>query len=149
MKRPTELFDRAAEWKQLDEFVSQPGSGTHLALVRGRRRQGKSFLLRRLAQSVNGFYYQAVEEERSQALAGLGAALGTFLKVPGGRLALDSWDAAITAIGDMPPSRRPNLVVIDAQGRLRLKVNGTPDKETLQKVLQTAQNLRAEAAGLR
>jgi len=43
----------------------------------------------------------------------------------------------------------PNLVVIDAQGRLRLKVNGNPDKETLQKVLQTTQNLRAEAAGLR
>lgn len=43
----------------------------------------------------------------------------------------------------------PNLVVIDAQGRLRLKVNGTPDRETMQKVLQTAQNLRAEAAGLR
>jgi predicted transcriptional regulator len=43
----------------------------------------------------------------------------------------------------------PNLVVIDAQGRLRLKVNGTPDKETMQKVLQTTQNLRAEAAGLR
>ena len=46
-------------------------------------------------------------------------------------------------------SGEPNLVVIDAQGRLRLKVNGTPDRETLQKVLQTAQNLRAEAAGLR
>ncbi|MCU0705707.1 MAG: hypothetical protein MUF18_17195 [Fimbriiglobus sp.] len=43
----------------------------------------------------------------------------------------------------------PNLVVIDAHGRLRLKVNGTPDRETLQKVLQTTQNLRAEAAGLR
>ncbi len=43
----------------------------------------------------------------------------------------------------------PNLVVIDAQGRLRLKVNGTPDKETMQKVLQTTQNLRAEAAGLK
>ena len=113
MKRPIELFDRAAEWKQLDEFVSQPGPGTHLALVRGRRRQGKSFLLRRLAQAANGFYYQAVEEEKSQALASLGAALGTYLKVPGGRLALDSWDAAITAIGDMPHSRRPNLVVID------------------------------------
>ena len=42
-----------------------------------------------------------------------------------------------------------NLVVIDAQGRLRLKVNGNPDKETLQMVLQTTQNLRAEAAGLR
>lgn len=46
-------------------------------------------------------------------------------------------------------AKEPNLVVIDAQGRLRLKVNGTPDRETLQKVLQTAQNLRAEAAGLK
>lgn len=46
-------------------------------------------------------------------------------------------------------AKEPNLVVIDAQGRLRLKVNGTPDKETLQQVLQTAQNLRAEAAGLK
>jgi hypothetical protein len=43
----------------------------------------------------------------------------------------------------------PNVAVIDAHGRLRLKVNGTPDRETLQKLLQTAQNLRAEAAGLR
>ncbi len=43
----------------------------------------------------------------------------------------------------------PNLVLIDAEGRLRLKVNGKPDKETMQKVLQTAQNLRAEAAGLK
>ncbi len=42
-----------------------------------------------------------------------------------------------------------NLVVIDAQGRLRLKVNGNPDKEAMQKVLQTTQNLRAEAAGLK
>jgi hypothetical protein len=43
----------------------------------------------------------------------------------------------------------PNIVLIDAQGRLRLKVNGTPDAESWKKVLQTAQNLRAEAAGLR
>jgi hypothetical protein len=43
----------------------------------------------------------------------------------------------------------PNIALIDAEGRLRLKVNGTPDKATLQKLLQTAQNLRAEAAGLR
>jgi hypothetical protein len=43
----------------------------------------------------------------------------------------------------------PNLVLIDAEGRLRLKVNGKPDKETMKKVLQTAQNLRAEAAGLK
>jgi hypothetical protein len=43
----------------------------------------------------------------------------------------------------------PNLVLFDAQGRLRLKVNGSPDRATFDKLLQTAQNLRAEAAGLK
>lgn len=43
----------------------------------------------------------------------------------------------------------PNIAILDAHGRLRLKVNGTPDKATLDKMLQVTQNLRAEAAGLR
>ena len=42
----------------------------------------------------------------------------------------------------------PNIVVFDGVGRLRLKVNGTPDQATTDKLLQTVQNLRAEAAGL-
>ncbi len=42
----------------------------------------------------------------------------------------------------------PNLVVFDAEGRLRLRVNGTPDQPTTDKLLQTVQNLRAEAAGI-
>ena len=45
--------------------------------------------------------------------------------------------------------KEPNLVVIDARGFLRLKVNGTPDKATYEKIMQTTQNLRAEAAGLK
>jgi hypothetical protein len=43
----------------------------------------------------------------------------------------------------------PNLVLIDSKGRLRLKLNGMPDKAGFEKVLQMTQNLRAEAAGLR
>ncbi|MBI3256806.1 MAG: ATP-binding protein, partial [Actinobacteria bacterium] len=50
MDRPTELFDREAEWSDLVDFAQQGGPGIRLALVRGRRRQGKSFLLRRLAE---------------------------------------------------------------------------------------------------
>jgi len=42
-----------------------------------------------------------------------------------------------------------NIVVLDHTGRLRLKINGSPDKATMEKLLQTIQNLRAEAAGLR
>ncbi|MGL6097082.1 MAG: hypothetical protein ACRC7O_14960 [Fimbriiglobus sp.] len=41
-----------------------------------------------------------------------------------------------------------NLAVFDAAGRLRLKINGTPDAAAGQKFVQVIQNLRAEAAGL-
>ena len=84
-----------------------------LALVRGRRRQGKSFLLRRLCRATNGFYYQAAEEEKAQALAGFGAALGAHLGVPGGRLAIDSWESALRALADLPARRGRALVVLD------------------------------------
>ena len=43
----------------------------------------------------------------------------------------------------------PNLVVLDGKGRMRMKLNGMPDKAAFEKVLQATQNLRAEAAGLR
>jgi hypothetical protein len=43
---------------------------------------------------------------------------------------------------------QPNLALFDATGRLRLKVNGTPDEPTTNKLLQSIQDLRAEAAGL-
>lgn len=43
---------------------------------------------------------------------------------------------------------QPNIVVFDSTGRLRFKVNGTPDQPTIEKLLQTIQNLRAEAAGI-
>lgn len=42
----------------------------------------------------------------------------------------------------------PNIAVVDAHGRLRFKVNGTPDQPTITRMLQVIQNLRAEAAGL-
>ena len=43
---------------------------------------------------------------------------------------------------------RPNVVVFDGLGKLRFKIHGTPDQASLDKLLQTIQNLRAEAAGL-
>jgi AAA+ ATPase superfamily predicted ATPase len=112
MKRPAELFDRECEWNDLVDFA-EARPGTHLALVRGRRRQGKSYLLRRLADATGGLYYQAVAQERAQALAGIGAALGGYLEVPGGRVAIDSWDDVLRAFDEL--ARRPGgaLVIID------------------------------------
>lgn len=111
MKRPADLFDREREWDDLVGFATGGGAGVRLALVRGRRRQGKSFLLRRLAGAVGGFYYQALEEERGQALASFGAALSRHLNLPG-RLHFGDWDAAL---GGLTQINQPNptLVVID------------------------------------
>jgi hypothetical protein len=69
MERPPDVFDREREWAELTGFAVEARPGMQLALVRGRRRQGKSFLLRRLAASFDGFYYQALQEERAQSLA--------------------------------------------------------------------------------
>jgi uncharacterized protein len=110
--RPDDLFDREREWADLDEFATSPGRGMRLGIVRGRRRQGKSFLLRRLAKAAGGFYYQAVEEDRRQAFDGLGRALGEHLDVPGRRLAFASWDDALRAVADLGAKQRA-LVVLD------------------------------------
>jgi DNA-binding transcriptional ArsR family regulator len=66
-----------------------------------------------LAKAADGFYFQAVEEERSQALAGLGSALGDHLRVPHGRLAFQSWDEAIRALTERDLGDRPALVILD------------------------------------
>lgn len=113
MDRPAKLFDREREWSDLVDFVQQPGPGIRLGLVRGRRRQGKSFLLRRLGEATGGFYYQALEQERSQALDGFGTAAGEHFGVPGGKLAFGSWDDALRAVTDTRQGDQPATVVID------------------------------------
>jgi len=39
----------------------------------------------------------------------------------------------------------PNVVVFDSAGRLRMKINGTPDQPALDKLMKNVQGLRAEA----
>ncbi len=99
--RPADLFDREREWAELSAFVSDPTPGLRIGIVYGRRRQGKSYPLRRLAAATGGFYYQALEHEPAQALAELGERLGAHLGV--GRLALADWDEAISSLGRLAP----------------------------------------------
>jgi len=100
-QRPDDLFDREQEWAELSSFVSDATPGLRIGIVYGRRRQGKSYPLRRLAAATAGFYYQALEHEPAQALAELGDRLGAHLGV--GRLALADWDEAITNLGRLAP----------------------------------------------
>ncbi len=114
IRPPEDLFGRLPEWEDLSAFAAGPGNGLRVAVVHGRRRQGKSYLLRRLAAATDGFYYQALEEEAAPALEHLGAALGAWLAVPGGRLALADWPAAVDALADLQrDSAAPVVAVID------------------------------------
>jgi hypothetical protein len=39
----------------------------------------------------------------------------------------------------------PNVVVFDTAGRLRMKINGTPDQPALDRLVKSVQGLRYEA----
>jgi hypothetical protein len=56
---------------------------------------------------------------------------------------LDFADTMRTTFG--MTAGEPNLVVFDAAGRLRMKVNGTPDQPALDRLVKAVQNLRGEA----
>lgn len=63
MDKPTHLLDRDSEWSTLTRFVTHPDPHLRLGVVCGRRRVGKSYLLRALADAVDGLYVSAVAEE--------------------------------------------------------------------------------------
>ena len=111
-KRPADLFDREQEWADLDGFATSSAPGLQLGIVSGRRRQGKSYLLRRLVAAHGGLYGLALEEERRPALQRFGRDVAGALGVPG-ELRFTDWTEALrTAIGiGTPGSGR--LVVLD------------------------------------
>jgi AAA+ ATPase superfamily predicted ATPase len=59
--KPSRLFDRDAEWSGLVSFAADARAGATLAVVSGRRRQGKSYLLQALASVTDGIYFPALE----------------------------------------------------------------------------------------
>ena len=46
--KPDDMFDRDVEWMELAAFAADERPGATLGIVSGRRRQGKTFLLRAL-----------------------------------------------------------------------------------------------------
>src|ERR1039458_8280651 len=66
------------------------------------------------AAATEGFYYQALEEEATPALERLGGALGAWLGVPGRRLALADWAAAVDVLAELHRgTTAPVVAVID------------------------------------
>lgn len=98
MLRPGDVFDREQEWADLAAFLGGDRPGVRLGVVSGRRRQGKSFLLRRLVEARRGQYTLALEEERRPALDRFGRDVATALGVPA-PLRFADWSDAVASAG--------------------------------------------------
>ena len=107
--KPLAVFDRDWEWKQLQGFVDGKGLG----VVSGRRRHGKSFLLRQLSTDRKGFYHQAIELDRRPALDRFASALAEHYGWPAAPR-FNDWEQALrAAFSNTAPVERPGLVVLD------------------------------------
>jgi AAA+ ATPase superfamily predicted ATPase len=111
LDKPPDMFDRDVEWMELAAFAGDARPGATLGVISGRRRQGKTFLLRALCQAAGGFYFAADEATDGESLHGLGAAVGAYLNLPSG-LRFGDWHEAIDALLALG-KESPTLVVID------------------------------------
>jgi AAA+ ATPase superfamily predicted ATPase len=89
MKKPGDIIDREAEWAELAACFRSPRP--ELAIVIGRRRAGKSFLLTRFASAVEGIYFQATRRTEREQLATLTRVVGEHFG-----------DAALRRVGALP-----------------------------------------------
>ena len=82
MDKPSDMFDRDYEWAALTRFVTDARADATLGVVSGRRRQGKTYLLRAACQAAGGFYFGATESTDAESLRLVGTALSQYLKSP-------------------------------------------------------------------
>ena len=114
MRKPDYLLDRDNEWGLLRDFVADPAPQMRLAVVSGRRRSGKSYLLEALAQEVGGLYVTSVQEEgREPALRRFTAAVARTAGVPPDSLQVRDWEAALTIALEVTARAGKALLVID------------------------------------
>jgi uncharacterized protein len=109
--KPTDMFDRDVEWTELSAFAGDARPGATLGVVSGRRRQGKTFLLRALCAATGGFYFAAEEATDGESLHQFGAALGAHLRLPSA-LRFGNWREAVDALLSLG-AEHPTAVVID------------------------------------
>jgi uncharacterized protein len=118
--KPTAVFGREIEWDQLHQFHRSARVGHRLAIVYGRRRQGKTLLLRAMVAETNGFYWQARQQSSAQNLESFALTLGEAAGAPTG-LRLANWEDALATLLRVMASRPGDagrLAVIDEVGYL-------------------------------
>lgn len=134
------MFDRAQEWAELSDFVTAAGPDNRLAVMLGRRRQGKSMIVRHLAQAAGGFYFEAAQQSSLQNLADFSAAWARHTGVSG--LSFESWSRVVEHLGALSPLNKPQVITIDEVGYL---IDSTPELPSLLQRLFTER----PAGGLR
>jgi AAA+ ATPase superfamily predicted ATPase len=104
------MFDREFEWSALAAFAGDERGGATLGVISGRRRQGKTFLLRALCEAMGGFYFAADEAADGESLRRIGAALGEHTGAPA-PLAFADWHDAVDALLALGRERQVPVVV--------------------------------------
>ena len=95
--KPSDVFGRQREWELLIDHLVGKRAGSQLAIVLGRRRQGKSSLLDGAALATGALYWEAAQQSREQNLAAFGEALGRHFGAPGA-LRFSDWTEALAAV---------------------------------------------------
>lgn len=108
--RPSDIFDRVDEWRELSAFVSAP---SRLGVVWGPRRAGKSVLLAAVAEAAGGLYVEAVRQDSALSLADIGRVVGERVGV--GVVRYATWSEAIEGLLSLPNCP---VVVLDEFGYL-------------------------------
>ena len=94
LEKPGHVFSRDREWKALADFAADPRPEATLGIVSGRRRQGKTYLLRSLAAATGGFFFEAVEATEAESLRMFGVALARQAR-SAADFSFPGWDDAL------------------------------------------------------
>lgn len=113
--KPGHVFNRDAEWAALTSFAMSLATRAMLGVVSGRRRMGKTYLLRALVEQRGGFYFGATAATEGESLRQFGTALARHAGSPV-PFSFANWDDAVSYLFDLASPDRvtsPLLVVID------------------------------------
>jgi uncharacterized protein len=132
--KPADVFGRDAEWADLADFVLSPQPGLRIAVMYGRRRQGKSYLLRRLADAAGGLYHLATEQAEPVSLRRFGDSLAAWAGLSSGAFGFAGWEQALRAAVEVLGGRArtddssgvPGLLVLDEFPYLTGETPGLP-----------------------
>ncbi|MEV4171619.1 ATP-binding protein [Nonomuraea sp. NPDC049709] len=101
----------------MTQFIQHPDPHLRLGVVSGRRRVGKSFLLRALAETAGGLYVSAVAEEGVVAARRrLAAEIARYAGVPGELITDAGWESLLATAIELTSGRggkAPGVLVID------------------------------------